>query len=293
MISALLGTTTTPTTIPILQNGTGTYGQSSTSGGVTVIQSGPSALGVLADVLSVVVVLAVVGLLLIVIIANRADPDRSGRRPQSVYFFAVSFLTLLSSVIGSYLVVSALVQLIGHHPRYPGAGSHFIGDSVARTATLGGLITLISLALLVVHLRRGLELVRAAPEPTSPSLRVGQSYVSGIGFLAVLVLLVTTVLAVYLIFAMIGPGVFGSLGGRVPSLRYFIDAAYLGAVAVIILITHRDLVPPGLHLLGRLTWSHAERPARITGCPFTLTSPVVRLHVDGQPSVLLGKGDLL
>ena len=98
MISAILSTTTTPTTIPILPSGTATYGQSSTttSGGLTVIQSGPSALGILADVLSVVVVLALVGLLVIIIIANRADPDPSGRRPQSVYFFAVSFVTLLT-----------------------------------------------------------------------------------------------------------------------------------------------------------------------------------------------------
>ena len=254
MISAMLGTTTTPTTIPILPGGTTTYRQSSTttSGGLTVIQSGPSALGILADVLSVVVVLALVGLLVIIIIANRADPDPSGRRPQSVYFFAVSFVTLLTSVIGSYMVVSALVQLIGHHPMYPGEGSHVVGDSVARTATLGGLITVVSLALLIVHMRRGLDLVHGATEPTGPSLRVGQSYVSGVGFLAVLVLLVTTVLAAYLIFAIIGPGVFGSVGGRVPALRYLIDAVYLGAVAVIILITHRNLVPPGLHLLGRL-----------------------------------------
>ncbi len=42
MISAMLGTTTTPTTIPILPGGTTTYRQSSTttSGGLTVIQSG-------------------------------------------------------------------------------------------------------------------------------------------------------------------------------------------------------------------------------------------------------------
>jgi hypothetical protein len=250
MISAVLSTATTPTTIPILPGNTATYGQSSTSGGLTVIQSGPSVFSILADVLSIVAVLAFVGLFVIIIIANRADPDPTGRRPQSVYFFAVSFVTLLTSVVGSYLVVSALVQLIGHHPKYAGAGSHVVDDSVARTATLGALITVVSLALLIVYLRRGLELAQAATEPTSPSLRVGQSYVSGVGFLSVLVLLVTTVLAVYLLFGIVGPGVFGSFGGRLPALRYFIDAVYLGGVAVIILVTHRNLVPPGLHLLG-------------------------------------------
>lgn len=209
-----------------------------------MIQSGPSVFSILADVLSVVAVLAFVGLFVIIIIANRADPDPSGRRPQAVYFFAVSFVTLLTSVVGSSMVVFALVQLIGHHP---GGGSHSVADSVARTATLGGLVTVVSLALLIVHLRRGMDLVRSSTEPISPTRRVAQSYVSGVGFLAIIALLVVTVLAVYLLFAIAGPGVFGSFGGRVPSLRYLIDAVYVGAVAVAILRTHRNLVSPGLH----------------------------------------------
>ena len=88
-------------------------------------------------------------------------------------------------------------------------------------------------------------------ESTTPSRRVGQTYVSAAAFLAVLVLLVVTVLSAFLVFAIAGPGVFGSFGGRVPVIRYLIDAAYLGVVVGLILWTHRNLVPPELHVLGK------------------------------------------
>ncbi len=228
-----------------IQGGSGGSFGPGGSSGITVAPTGGPGLvplvGVFAEAFALVVVMAVVGVLVIVVVANRADPDPSGRRPQSVYFFAVSFVTLLTSIIGSSVVVSALVRLIGSH-------SSPIGNSIARLVVLGGLITLVSMVLLITHLRRGLVLV--GTESMSPSRRVGQTYVSAVAFLAVLVLLVVTVLSAYLVFAIAGPGVFGSFGGRVPAIRYLIDAVYLGVVAGLILWTHRNLVPPGLHVLG-------------------------------------------
>jgi hypothetical protein len=225
----------------------GTFGTGG-SPNISVGQGGgfglASLAGVLVGILAIIVVLAIVGVFVIVVVANRADPDPSGRRPQSVYFFAISFVTLLTAIVGSAVVVSALVQLIGSHP-----GSS-IGNSVARVAVLGGLATLVGLVLFLVHLRRGLELSGAGPESTSPSRRVGQSYVSAVAFLSVLVILVTTVLAIYLVCALAGPGVFGSFGGRTPALRYLIDAVYVGVVAVVVLATHRRLVAPGLQFFG-------------------------------------------
>jgi hypothetical protein len=220
------------------------------SGGSVSVGSGgslglASLAGIFVDVLAIVVVLALLGVFVIVVVANRADPDPTGRRPQSVYFFAVSFVTILTSIIGSAVVVSTLTRFIGSH-------SSPIGDSVARTLVLAGLVTLVSLILLVTHLRRGLTLARADAALTSPSRRVGQTYVSAVAFLSVLVFLVVSVLAVYLVFVIGGPGVFGSLGGgRVTAGRYLIEAAYLGLVAGVILWTHRNLVPPGLHVFGR------------------------------------------
>ncbi len=189
-------------------------------------------------------ILAVVGIFVIVVVANRADPDPSGHRPQSVYYFAVSFVTVLTSVIASTVIVVALTLLIGSH-------ASPIADSIARAVVLGGLIMLVSMTLLVTHLRQGLVLAHEGTDPTSPSRRVGQSYVSVVTFVMVLVLLVVTVLSVYLVFALVGPGVFGSFGGRSSALRDLIDAVSIGVVAGVVLRTHRDLVAPGLHLFGR------------------------------------------
>jgi hypothetical protein len=241
-----------PTTIPGLGSGVTTTGPFSISGSGSVSSSSSalssgaslaSLFSVLAELLAVVVVVGLVGVFVIVVVANRADPDPSGRRPQSVYYFAVSFITLVASILGSAVVVVGIVRLIGRH-----SGS--ITDSVARTIVIGGLITGVSLVLLITHLRRGLVLARAEDAP-SPSRRVGQSYVSAVAFLSIISLLVASVVAIYLVFALAGPGVFGSFGGRTSSLRYLIVALYLGGVAVLVLGTHRNLVSPGLALFAR------------------------------------------
>ncbi len=214
--------------------------------GTTVTNSGlglASLAGVLVDVLAGVVVVALVGLFVIVVVANRADPDPTGRRPQSVYFFAVSFVTIVISTIASTVIVSALARFIGSH-------SSPIADSVARAVVLGGLITLVGVFLLVAHLRRGLGLALAGGELTSPSRRVGQSYVSAVAFVAILIVIVFSVLSIYLVFGLAGPGVFGSFGGHTSALRYLVDAVYVDIVAGVILWTHRNLIPPGLHLFG-------------------------------------------
>ncbi len=70
-----------------------------------------------------------------------------------------------------------------------------------------------------------------AEEAPSPSGRVGQSDVAAVAFLSVLSLQVTSVVAVYLVFALAGAGVFGSFGGRTPSLRSLIVTLYLSGVA--------------------------------------------------------------
>jgi hypothetical protein len=201
-----------------------------------------SIVGIVVEVLAVVTVMAIVGVLIIVVVSNRADPDPTGRRPQSVYFFAVSFVTLIVSIIGSAAIVTALVQLIGSH------GGET--NSIARVIVLGGLVTVVSLVLLVSHLRRGVALANAGQSPGNPSRRVGQSYTAAVAFVSVLVLLLAAVLSAYLIFALAGPGVFGSFGGTTPALRYLVVALYLGLIAIVVLGTHRNLVPPGLSILG-------------------------------------------
>jgi len=224
----------------------GSSGSFSVGSGGSVVSSQTfgiaSLLGVVVEVLAVVTLLSIVGVLIIVVVSNRADPDPTGRRPQSVYFFAVSFVTLIVSIIGSTAIVTAVVQLFGNH-----AGET---NSIARVIVLGGLITVVSLVLFVGHLRRGVALANAGQAPANPSRRVGQSYTGAVAFLSVLVLLVTAVLSAYLIFALAGPAVFGSFGGTTPATRYLVVALYLGLIATIVLRTHRNLVPPGLGFVG-------------------------------------------
>jgi hypothetical protein len=206
-----------------------------------------SIVNIVVEVLGLFFFLTIVGLVIIIVVANRADPDPTGRRPQSVYYFAVSFVTLVTTIVGSIVVIVSLIQLIGHH-------SGGVGNATARAVVLGGLITIASGVLLRIHLRRGLDLV--GTEVTSPSRRVAQSYISAVAFLSILILLAVTIFAVYLIFVLAGPGVFGSLGGRTNAWRALLDVVYVGAVAAVVLQTHRNLVSPGLQFLRPIRDTH-------------------------------------
>ena len=198
------------------------------------------------------VVLSVIGVFIIIVVANRADPDPSGRRPQAVYYFAVSFVTLFVTIVGSALVVSGVDALIGNH-------SNAVSNTAARAILLGALSIVIGAVLLVVHLRRGLDLVRSDTQPPAPSRRVGQSYVSSVAFISVISLLFLFVLSVYLIFALAAPGVFGAPGGQGISAHVLAVAIYLWIVAWVVLETHRRLVSPGLDIFGARR--RAESPA--------------------------------
>jgi hypothetical protein len=212
---------------------------------VTSVTSSNSLLpvaNIVVEILALIIGVAIVGLFIIIVVANRAEPDPTGHRPQSVYFFAVSFVTLVSTILGSMVVVFSVVDLVGRHS--PG-----IGNAIARAVVIGGLITLLSGGLLWIHLRRGVALI--GPDAASPSRRVAQSYVSAVAFLSVVILLAVTIFAVYLVFALGGPRVFGSFGGRTPALRILIDTVYVGLVAGTVLLTHRNLVTPGLQFFGK------------------------------------------
>jgi hypothetical protein len=56
------------------------------------------------------------------------------------------------------------------------------------------------------------------------------------------------VFSVYLIFALIAPGVFGSLGGQSDAAHVLVVAVYLWIVAWVVLETHRKLVTPELDI---------------------------------------------
>ncbi len=245
----------TPNQTTPFQGGSSSTTTLTPGGSVFSLASGP------LELLAILVLFALVGIFVIVVVANRADADPTGRRPQSVYFFAASFVTITTAIIGSAVVVGALVQLVGSH-------SSSITNPVARAVVAGGLITLVSLVLLVSHLRRGLSLTRTVGDTPNPSRRVGQSYVAIVAFVAILSILATAVLSIYLLFAIAGPGVFGSFGGRGTAGRILVEIFYLGLVAVVVLLTHRNLVPPGIRLFGK-----GSDPVGPAGTPYEGMSP--------------------
>ncbi len=227
-------------------------GSSSISEGIGSGSSGiiPSALGVssvvgaLVEVAAIAATLSLVGIIIIAVVANRAEPDPTGRRPHSVYFFMVAFVTITTTIFGSALVVASLLWLTASH-------TSSAGHAIARLLLVSVLITLVSAALLVIHLRRGLDLARADASATGPSRRVGQSYVSVVAFVSMLVLLITAILALYLVFALAAPSTFGSFGGRAWTGRILVETAYLALVAVIVARIHSTLLVPGLGIFGR------------------------------------------
>jgi hypothetical protein len=199
---------------------------------------------ILTVVGGVLVVLGLLVVLAVLVIANRADPDESGRRPLTAYYFGVSFLTLFASLFGSFVIVLGLVQLIGHHSGFGQRPAlHPVGDAVARVAIVAGIVTAVALVLLVVHVRRGLEVSGRADPRTGPLGRLAQSYVATVSFVAVVVTAVSLVVVLDELARIIAPGVFEVSGTRVETLRPLLAAAYLALAALAVLWAHMRLVP--------------------------------------------------
>jgi uncharacterized membrane protein YecN with MAPEG domain len=126
---------------------------------------------------------------------------------------------------------------------------------------LGALITVVSVAVLVVHLRRGLRFA-VADGTTGPSQRIARSYVAAVAFVSVLMLLLSAIAGVYLVFVLAGPGVFGFGVSRTLAGEALIVTAYVAVVALLILVTHRNLVSPGLRFLKEPSpWAPSATPS--------------------------------
>lgn len=209
----------------------------------------PFALGVGAVVFFALLLL--VGLFVIIVVANRAEPDPSGRRPVSVYLFGVSFISVFAALLGSFAIVMGLVQLIGSHPGGSSMALHPVGDAVARVVVLSGLIVLVSVGLLLTHLRRGLSLPEwAGATKTGPVARVVLSYVAGVSFISVLIAAGSIVFVIWEVFRILGPGVFGLSSPRVAAARALIAALYLAVAAATLALVHLRMLPSDL--LGRI-----------------------------------------
>ncbi len=173
----------------------------------------------------------------ILIVANRAEPDQRGLRPHSVYLFGMSFVTLQLTFAGSVLIITALFSVIAPH------GTP-LTNSVARQIVIGALFVVLAGTTLVLHLGRGIETARGDGGVTGPNLRVMQSYAGVVGFIYFLQLVFSFGAAVYLLFALIAPGVFGSFGSsRSGTLALLLDLVYVMLASAYIVSAHAGLGP--------------------------------------------------
>jgi hypothetical protein len=186
--------------------------------------------------------IALVSIFVVIVVASRADPDPTGRRPLAVYLFGVSFFSIFVALFGTFAIVLGLVQLIGSHPEVSNGSLHPVGDAVARVVVLGGIIVLVAVVLLVTALRRGLRLPELTQDATNPVRRVAQSYAAGVSFAAVLIGAVSLVVFVYEVCRILAPGVFELSGSRVGAARVLLSALYLTFASTYIVAFHARYV---------------------------------------------------
>ena len=194
--------------------------------------------GVVAVIAVAVALFSVVLLIpIILIVANRAEPDQRGMRPQSVYLFGMSFVTLQLTFAGSVVIVTSIFSVIAPHFAP-------LTNSIARAVVIGGLFVVLAGGTLLLHLGRGVETARGDGGVTGPNLRVMQSYAALVGFIYFLQLLIALAVSIYLVFALIAPGVFGSFGSsRSGTLAILLDLVYVMLASGYIVAAHSSLGP--------------------------------------------------
>ena len=107
-----------------------------------------------AGIASVAVVagIGVIGLFIllfvIIVVANRAEPDPRGLRSLSVYLFSMSFVMLQITYTGAALIAVSLISLVGPHLSP-------LTNGIARSVVIGGLLIVIAGSTLVFPCTQG------------------------------------------------------------------------------------------------------------------------------------------
>jgi hypothetical protein len=152
----------------------------------------------------------------------------------------MSFVTLQLTFAGSVLVVTALISLIAPHVSP-------LTNSVARAVVIGALFVVLAGLTLVLHLGRGIETARGDVGATGPNLRVMRSYAAVVGFIYFLQIIFALGVSIYLVFALIAPGVFGSVGSsRSGTLATLLDLIYVMLASAYIVVAHSAIGPSAL-----------------------------------------------
>jgi hypothetical protein len=173
-------------------------------------------------------------------VANRAEPDPRGMRPFTVYLFGMAFVTLMLAYAGLTTIVTALLSFIGPH-------AEPIADGVARSVVIGLLLVVIAGGTMHYHVGKGLAAARGDGRVDGPNARVLHTYIAAVSFIFVVLAMVALAVAVYLLFQLIGPGIFGLVGGdRTATLRMLFDLVYVLVASGFVVSYHWRQSPAGL-----------------------------------------------
>ncbi len=215
-----------------------------------------TAAGAVALLLVVLIILSTLGALVtftIVVIANRADPDPTGKRPLAAYLFGGSFVTLWITFAALTSIAFTIINLIGSHSS--DSSSHAINaysDSVIRSLVLGVIVTAIAGYAYLIHRQRGIELAESDADASSPSKRVLRGYAAAVSFITTVIVILGSIALLYEIFQLIAPGVFMASGGRVDTLKSLLEDVVVLGLASYIFRSHQALVPADQRLFAAL-----------------------------------------
>jgi hypothetical protein len=169
---------------------------------------------------------------IIIVVANRADPDPTGNRTSTIYHVGTAFLTLWLEVAGAITVMATLFATIG-------SGSN--RDSTIRGITIGLLLFLVGGYVSHTQRRRAVNLAESDSSEASPSKRVVRSYAAVVSFISVIVMVVTVLAAVWAVLGLIAPGVYEATS-RTSDARLLLDEATVLGVFAWVFSVHRRLV---------------------------------------------------
>jgi hypothetical protein len=237
--------------------------------------------------------LLLIGIVVIVVVSNRADPDPTGRRPLAVYLYAASFVTLFVTMFASFGIVARLCSLIGttvtggdafsdgvsSDDGFSGdSGStltvtsrtkHPVGDAVTRDVVIFALVALVAGAALYLHLRAAGRLTDPGAR-SGPVGRVRSSYVAAVSFVSVLLAVTFAIVTVYAVFRLVSPAIFapGGDGSRAESFRTIVPGLYFTALSLFVLLAHLRSTPTD----QRPVFRRARPVAPLPG-PYDVSAP--------------------
>jgi hypothetical protein len=201
--------------------------------------------GTYVSVLVLLSVLASVGSIvtyIIIVVANRAEPDPTGNRTNAIYHVGTAFIALWLEIAGVITIFVTLFNLIGagNTPSFS-SEIHPLGDSTIRGITIGLLLSIIGGYTALTHRAKAIELATSDGSTSSPSVRVLRSYAAVVSFISVIVVVIVSLALIWAVLGLIAPGVYQT-GGRTGDFRLLLDELTVLAVFAWVFSTHRHLV---------------------------------------------------